>query len=294
MLGWRSIGVVVAGAWTLAAGIAPGQVTYPARIGERDFVLDEASLLSPEDEEAIRTTAQKLLLERDVPIVVVTIPSLAAYGAGDWSIDRYAGSLFNEWGIGTPDTPPNANKGVLLLVSDKDRRARIELGAGWDPAWDAEALRIMDDVIVPRFRSNDYGGGVRAGVEALAQMAAGTTFRVSPGEGRQAPSGVDAGSGQGTPQGTGMGQILGCVPWPILLIVVFFVARMLIGRQSSYSRAGRGLGTGPMMLPMVLGGLGALGGLGGRSSGGGGGVMGSGGRTFGGGFSGRGGATGRW
>jgi uncharacterized protein len=285
--------VAVAVAWGVLAGVAVAQVTYPARVGERDFILDEANLLAPVDEQAIRTTAEKLLVERDVPLVVVTIPSLAAYGAGDWSIERYAGSLFNEWGIGTPDVPPNANHGILLLVSAEDRQARIELGAGWGREWDVESLRIMDDMILPAFRDGEYDAGVRVGVEALAQMAAGPTFRVSAGE-KGAPS-EDAGAGgQGAPDAGGWGQILGCVPWPVLLVVVFMVARMLIGRRSTSSGVRRGAGYGPMMAPILLGGLGSLGGLGGRSSGGGGSVMGSGGRTFGGGFSGRGGATGRW
>ena len=52
-----------------------------------------------------------------------TIPSLAAYGAGGWPIDRYAMNLMSEWGVGYPEW----NYGMLLLVSPGDRKARIEL-----------------------------------------------------------------------------------------------------------------------------------------------------------------------
>src|SRR5690606_15610176 len=101
----------------LTAAPAEAQ-TYPARIGERAFILDEAGMLDSADVEAIRTLCDALLTERKIPIVVVTIPSLAHYGAADWSIERYTHNLFDEWGIGYPDH----NYGVLLLIAEADRK----------------------------------------------------------------------------------------------------------------------------------------------------------------------------
>ena len=66
------------------------------------------------------------LRDRGVPIVVATISSLADYDAADWSIERYAANLYSEWGIGDRAT----NRGVLLLVSVRDRKLRIATGSG--------------------------------------------------------------------------------------------------------------------------------------------------------------------
>jgi uncharacterized protein len=103
------------------------ELTYPPTPGERDFICDEANLLSPGDAAKIKEICDKLLSEKKVPIIVVTIPSLAKYGAAGWDIMVYAQNLFNNWGIGYPEW----NYGMLLLVSVGDRKARIELGRGW-------------------------------------------------------------------------------------------------------------------------------------------------------------------
>src|SRR5262245_55247162 len=85
------------------------------------FVNDFAGVLSAKDVERIRTGAQATLKEHGVPIVVATITSLKDYDAADWTIERYSTNLYNEWGVGDAQT----NRGVLLLVSVKDRKLRI-------------------------------------------------------------------------------------------------------------------------------------------------------------------------
>ena len=69
------------------------------------------------------------------------------------------------------------NYGMLLLVSKGDRRARIELGAGWRHDKDVQAEQIMDEQIVPRFKQGDFSGGIEAGVESLDKLARDLKFR---------------------------------------------------------------------------------------------------------------------
>jgi uncharacterized protein len=59
----------------------------------------------------------------------------------------------------------------LLLVSKGDRKARIELGAGWGRREDELCRQIMDEQIVSRFRDGRYSEGILAGVESLDKMA---------------------------------------------------------------------------------------------------------------------------
>jgi uncharacterized protein len=91
-------------------------------------------------------------------------------------------NLYDEWGIGAKDY----NYGILLLVSKGDRKARIELGAGWTRERDAASKNIMERDIVPRFKQGDYSGGILAGVRQLDSLA-----RVASGP---APSGSTGGA----------------------------------------------------------------------------------------------------
>jgi uncharacterized protein len=128
-------------------GVPPSQSqTFPARPERHDCILDEAGLLHPEDAQQVRTLCQGVLKDQKIPIVVVTIPSLAKYDGSD--IDSYARALFDKWGIGSQSN----NYGILLLVSVGDRKARIELGAGWGGTKDETARMVMDDIIVPNFK----------------------------------------------------------------------------------------------------------------------------------------------
>lgn len=61
--------------------------------------------------------------------------------------------------------------GVLLLVAKNDRRVRIEVGYGLEGAIpDAAASRIIREYLAPKFRANDYYGGVTDAVGALTQL----------------------------------------------------------------------------------------------------------------------------
>jgi len=150
---------------------------YPSRPGERDFVVDQAELISKQHDTRIRGMCDKLLTETKVPIIVVTVSSLAEQGAGGWAIERYATSLFNEWGIGHADR----NLGILLLVSKGDRQARIELGADWAHKKNRQCRRIMDKTIIPHFKKGQFSEGILAGVKALDAMARGRRMPAEPG-----------------------------------------------------------------------------------------------------------------
>ncbi len=144
------------------------------RPGDREFVRDLANLISPEDEKKIVALATQVLNEKATPIIVVTIPSMGAHGGEGLRIETFARLLFDQWGIGHERLGEQEwNTGMLLLVSRDDRKARIELGAGWGHREDAAARKIMDELIIPRFKQDDFSGGIVLGVEGLANLARG-------------------------------------------------------------------------------------------------------------------------
>jgi uncharacterized protein len=129
------------------------------------YVSDHAYLLGTEKEEKIERWLWQIESKTGVEIIVITIGSIEDYpGTPNQNIEQFATALFNTYGIGNLPR----NDGVLLLVAVGDRKARIELGAGYGRSRDAEARRIMNQVIVPKFKNADYAGGITAGVKAIA------------------------------------------------------------------------------------------------------------------------------
>ena len=187
-------------------------------------------------------------------------PNTAARGL---RIETFAHLLFDQWQVGPATLGKTPwNYGILLLVSKEDRKARIELGAGWRRDKDVQAQQIMEEQIIPRFKQGDFSGGIVAGVESLDKMARGLKLPSPPHSTSQ------------------------YVVSAVLLGLAVFTVVSLIRRGSS--------GWAWIFWAALLGIIGAIlyqmatsstrGGSGGGFSGG----------SFGGGFSGGGGATGSW
>ena len=139
---------------------------YPQPI--TDTVSDFANLLDPAQEADLTKTLQTGRDETGVHITVVTMLQIADYGGNGQSIETYAKNLFNAWGIGDA----KRNDGILILVAKDDREMRIALGRGYDAVYDGYAQRVIDRDMLPRFRQDDYAGGIALGaVSAIESIA---------------------------------------------------------------------------------------------------------------------------
>ncbi len=156
---------------TLASRPCAAEITLE-RPGDREFVRDNANLLSLEDEQQIKAICDKLLTDKATPIIVITIESMADHGGDGMRIETFATLLFDQWQIGQAEINGQIwNTGILVLISKGDRKARIELGAGWKRDKDQLCLQIMNEQIIPHFKEQDFSGGIKAGVTALDAMA---------------------------------------------------------------------------------------------------------------------------
>lgn len=170
-------------ALALLAGAA---LAVPALAREVPFlsgrVVDEAHILDDGTIARLDATLRAHEAKTGHQVVVLTIPSLDGDALEDYSL-----KVGRTWAIGTK----GRNDGVVLLVVRDDRKLRIEVGYGLEGNLpDALAGRIVRDEITPRFRSNDYAGGITAGVNAILGAIDGTyspppdaamTFRNSRG-----------------------------------------------------------------------------------------------------------------
>jgi uncharacterized protein len=158
----------------LVALTGAAQTLNIPRPAEREFVVDSTSMVNAPDKDRIMTLCDRLLTERDIPVVVLTIQSMAAHTQQNISIGGFARLLFNQWGAEHQTVHGAAwNRGILLLISREDRKARIELGSEWDRSYNGACKAIMNEVIVPSFQRGDYSGGIAAGVVELDRMARG-------------------------------------------------------------------------------------------------------------------------
>ncbi|HEX5183959.1 MAG TPA: TPM domain-containing protein [Allosphingosinicella sp.] len=234
-------------------------------------VVDTAGLMDAGQQAALTQKLQALEQATSRQLVVATVPDLQGY-----PIEDYGYKLGRAWGIGQK----GANNGVILLVSKGDKKVRIEVGYGLEPILtDALSNQIIQDQILPAFRSGDYAGGINAGVDAItAQLQA-------PPE--QQEQRVQQAIQQQKHKRHSSGSFVPLIFWAIILLFVIIPA--VRGR-----RYGRRYGGFPVMIWGP-----GLGGWGGGSSGGGwggfsGGGGGFGGFSGGGGSFGGGGASGGW
>src|SRR5262249_50680704 len=64
--------------------------------------------------------------------------------------------------------------GVLFVIAKQQRKLRIHTGRGVQGTLtDALSRRIIGDIVVPRFRTGDFAGGINAGVDAIMKAIEG-------------------------------------------------------------------------------------------------------------------------
>lgn len=157
--------------FTLAVAVGHAQSSF-----EPDVLLDPAS--APDhlvtDYASVLTASQRQALESKLvafndstsnQIAVVIVPTVNGKEIAD-----FATELFRAWGIGTKKN----NNGVLLLISKDDHRLNITTGYGLEGALpDITCKEIIDDIIVPKFKGEDYYRGIDEGTDAIMQAARG-------------------------------------------------------------------------------------------------------------------------
>ncbi|MCW3074757.1 MAG: hypothetical protein JWP69_1826 [Flaviaesturariibacter sp.] len=243
------------------------------------LVNDFAGVMQPLQVQALEEKLKRYNDTTSSQIAIVTVKS-----TGDFDISEVTLQVLRQWGVGGQAKKDN---GIVILAAIEDRKVWISTGYGLEGAVpDITAKNIIENDILPAFRTGDYYGGFEAGTSSVIKAAAGEYT---------APAGYQSRRGGEQTSGRGFSPsriILG-------IIILFFILRMFGGKggggrgggymsRRGYSGFGGGLLGG--MIGSALGGGGGFGGGGGGGFGGGGGGFGG----FGGGSGGGGGAGGSW
>lgn len=247
--------------------IALAQFQIPEKPQLETSVYDYINLLAESQKKSLE---QKLIRYSDstsTQIVVAIISSTEGENI------TYLGANWGQkWGIGQA----GKDNGILVLLAKDDRKIAINTGYGVEGSLtDAMSRRIIENVIIPNFKQDDYYGGLNSGADAIFQVLNGEfeeerTFNDNPG-----------------------------FPFEAILPIIIFVVILII-LSSRNRRSGGGKGGGRksgldlwdviILSNMGRGGFGGGSSRGGFGSGGGGGFSGG----FGGGGFGGGGASGGW
>ncbi len=126
------------------------------------FVSDFANIIDASTRQSLENKLLDLNNTKTAEIAVVTVPDL-----GDESIETYAVKLFEEWGIGKK----GVDNGLLLLVAPKEREVKIEVGYGMESVvTDLLANQVIQKVIIPEFKADNYSRGIQGGVDSLVAI----------------------------------------------------------------------------------------------------------------------------
>jgi uncharacterized protein len=128
----------------------------------RGRVNDYAGVLSQDQARSLESLLAQFEQETGHQVAVLAIPTLDGEDIEGFSI-----RVAENWKLGKK----GFDNGVILVVAVKDRRLRLEVGYGLEGVLpDAIAKQIISDYIVPRFRAQDYAGGIIAGIDAVLKV----------------------------------------------------------------------------------------------------------------------------
>jgi uncharacterized protein len=158
------LGVILAG-WLLMQPVSLAQSlnNWPnPRQQSGTWISDRTNLIPWTTEHHLNRRITLLAARTGAEIAIATLPQLpSSQSAHDLALD-----LFNTWGVGNRE----ANTGVLLFVSQADRRIEIITGKGLGEILpDAEVSRLIQQTIVPAFQRQEYATGIEQGTVAIAQ-----------------------------------------------------------------------------------------------------------------------------
>ena len=264
-------------------------------------VIDQTDTLNAAQRQALESKLTVFEQKRGAQIVVLIVASTLPE-----DIAAFTQRVGDHWKIGRK----NIGDGLLLVVAKNDRKVRIETTKALEGALpDLAARQIIDSAITPRFRQDDYAGGLDAAAEQIMARISGENLPV-PQDG-------------GQPRKSGSG-----LNWTDLAVFLFFAVPIggrllsgMLGRKLGAAATGGAVGVLAWLFTssLLIGGVAAVagllfalvtslgslgrgglsgwggGGLGGGTFGGGGGGGGGGGFSSGGGGDfGGGGASGDW
>lgn len=137
--------------------IKTGFTNFPLPSG---YINDFENILTASEEKKLAKLIRAQQARTQDQIVVVTVASIEPFE----QLDDYARGLIYYWGVGEKVD----RKGILIALGKDLRRVRIENGAGIvKRLTDAETQQIIDEIIIPEFKEEQFFQGLKNGLRAI-------------------------------------------------------------------------------------------------------------------------------
>lgn len=144
-----------------------GEWALPER--RDDFLIDDASVLSADENHKMRKYLEEVELIYGVRVVILIMEATPVIEHPELDIDEYGKYVYHSWGL----SDENKGKSALILVSMKERKIRIDVT---DARWSEndEALKALIKVkMTPRFRQEKYLDALKEGSWITAALITG-------------------------------------------------------------------------------------------------------------------------
>lgn len=164
----KSVGVkflilFLIGLWSWAQ--TPEEVVHPDYKPKNQLVHDFGGLFNPQEKNQLENRLVAYDDSTSVQIAVVTFKQLDGY-----PITLLANEIGERWGVGQKEK----HNGIVILVSDKDRKVELRTAYGIQAKMPPTISKlIIDREMIPSFKEGDYYGGIDNAVSAIQQQLAG-------------------------------------------------------------------------------------------------------------------------
>ena len=199
-------------------------------------VIDTADMLTYEQQEQVSQHLRRLRDRSDVVVVVETVNTITQ------NVEHYARNRAQELGVGD-DVKDN---GVYILMVRQPRRVQVQAGDGVSlHLSSADINRVVQESFIPRFKADDYVGGLTDGADAIV-----ATYEANRGSGRTFSGGASgSGSGSGARGVSGLSGSSGARPrrgsvigWVILAVAIGWIFLSLLNGQGLSGSGGSSTG----------------------------------------------------
>ena len=129
----------------LLSGTAHADVAVPP-LTQR--VTDLTATLNAQQIQTLESRLAAFEARKGAQLAVLIVPTTAPE-----AIEQFSIRVVEAWKLGRK----KVDDGALLLIAKDDHKLRIEVGYGLEGALnDATANRIIDEIIVPRFKAGEF------------------------------------------------------------------------------------------------------------------------------------------
>jgi uncharacterized protein len=115
------------------------------------YVNDFAGIIDPQIQSKLELICKDLDKTKRTQMTIVTVVTLDGR-----PIKEFATELANRWGVGYKDN----NRGILILLSQRDRQYRLAVGFGLESVLTDEEADHLGREMVPLLKKEDYGNAI--------------------------------------------------------------------------------------------------------------------------------------